>query len=480
MKETSKWTGSVAIRPAEIMSLFGELFTRSGVKELLAGLEPGRRMYWRILTPLIVMWGFIYQRLNGDHTCDAYVAHLRSGGADLLDKEDKHAEPLSKRMRSESNAGYVQGRQRLPLPLLQQAQQNVAQEAQRLAGDAGRWQGLVVRLLDGTSFTTPPEGDLPGTYQPISNNHGAVHWLKVRAVVACDYVTQAVVGLAEKTFYSSEQEMVPAVVSQDPLADSLYVADQNFGVYNVLQALSNLGHPALLRLTQKRALALLRRQQNSRPLATGQSQRVWWAPTRHDQPFAQWPAKPIAGRLCYLRIEEAGYRPTDLYLFTTLLDEETYPPLLLGALYRNRWRVEGHLRHVKQSLEMEFFDVQSVDLFRKELAAGILAYNLICILLLQAALRHNLLPVQLSFKQCMRRILTALTDGVPAWVREEKRVADHLLEQLGRCRLPNQPNKVKHEPRKVRERGTSYERLRGDRNIARLELYNKLKEDGNS
>ncbi len=383
-------------------------------------------------------------------------------------------------MRSESNAGYVQGRQRLPLPLLQQAQQSVAQEAQQLAGEAGRWQGLVVRLLDGTSFTTPPAGDLAGSYQPISNNHGAVHWLKVRAVVACDYVTQAVVGLAERSFYSSEQEMVPAVVGQDPLADSLYVADQNFGVYNVLQAITNLGHPVLLRLTPQRALALLQRQQSRRPLVDGQSQQVWWAPTRHDQPFASWPAEPIAGRLLYLHIDEAGYRPSDLYLFTTLLDEERYPPLLLGALYRNRWRVEGHLRHVKQSLQMEFFDVRSVDLFRKELAAGILTYNLICILLLQAALRRNLLPVQLSFKQGLRRIFSALTAGVPAWVRQEERVAEHLLEQLGKCRLPNQPHKVKHEPRQVRYRGTSYERLRGDRNVARQQLLSKLKKDDNS
>ena len=480
MKKESNKKGSVPVEPEDIMPLFGELFTRPLVKELLQEVAPEQRMYWRILTPLLVMWGFIYQRLNHDHTCDAYTSHLHSGGADPLDRQDPHPEPLSKRLRSESNAGYVQGRNRLPLALLQAAQQRVTLEAQRIAGAEGRWQGLAVRLLDGTTFTTPPEGDLPETYKQLTNVHGPVHWIKIRSVLACDYFTQAVTGLAEKTFHSSEREMVPEVVAQDPVAGSLYVADQNFGIYSVVQALTNQGHHALLRLKKDRALALLKRQENPRPLQSGESQQVVWAPTRHDQPFEQWSADPIEGRLLYLRIEEAGFRPTDLYLFTTLLDEALYPTLALCTLYRSRWKVEVHFRHVKQSLEMDFFPVQSVAIFRKELAAGILTYNLICILLLQAALRRQLLPVQLSFKQCMRRIHTALTVGVPAWVKEEERVADHLLDQLGKCRLPNQPNKVKHEPRKVRSRSSSYDILRGDRNLAREELLNNLKPDTKS
>lgn len=480
MKRESNKKGSVAVQPEDIMPLFGELFTRSSIKELLREVQPGQTMYWRILTPLMVMWGFIYQRMNKDHTCDAYVSHLRSGGADLLDKEDEHAQPLSKRLRSESNAGYVQGRKRLPLVLLQRAQQHVALEAQRMAGEQGRWHGLLVRLLDGTTFTAPPEGDLCETYGPVSNNHGPVHWIKIRSVLACDYFTQAVVGLAEMTFHSGERQLVPEVVGQDPEPGSLYVADQNFGIYSVVQAITAQGQHVLLRLKEDRAQALRKRQRDSRPLRSGESRAVVWNPTRHDKVFQQWPAAPIQGRLLYVHIAEDGFRPTDLYLFTTLLDEEAFPTLDLCALYRGRWQVEGHFRHVKQSLEMDFFPVQSAAIFRKELAAGILTYNLICILLLQAALRVRLLPGHLSFKQCMRRVHTALTTGVPAWVKEEERVADHLLTQLSNCRLPRQPNKVKHEPRKVRARGSAYPILRGDRNQARQEVLKNMKEDPKS
>lgn len=480
MQQELPQKGTVPVEPEEVMPLFGQLFTRSIIKELLQQLEPEQGMYWRILTPLVVMWGLIYQRLNRDHSCDAFVSHLRSGGADRLDNQDPHDQPLSQRLRSENNAGYVQGRNRLPLALLQKAQQLVTQEAQQIAGEQGRWQGLTVRLIDGTTFSTPPEGDLPASYQPITSRHGPVHWLKVRSVLACDYFTQAVVGLATMSFHNSEQEMVPQVVAQDPQPGSLYLGDQNFGVYSVAQAISKQGHHVLLRLKRDRAQALCRRQPDPSLPHNGQSRAVVWTPTRRDQPFEQWPADPIPGRLIYLQITQAGFRPTELYLFTTLLDEAAYPALALAALYRQRGNVELYFRHVKQSLELDFFDVRSVALFQRELAAGILAYNLICILLLQAALRVQLLPAQLSFKRCMRRIHSTLTSGVPVWVKEEQQVAEYLLDRLAACRLPNQPNKVKHEPRKVRRRGSPYPPLHGDRTVAREEVLKNLKGDTKS
>ncbi len=75
-------------------------------------------MYWRLLTPLIILWGLIMQRLSADHSCDGIVSHLHTGAADGLDPYDEHEEPLSKRLESESSSGYVQGRNRLPLMVI--------------------------------------------------------------------------------------------------------------------------------------------------------------------------------------------------------------------------------------------------------------------------------------------------------------------------------------------------------------------------
>lgn len=113
------------VRPApeELLPLFPELLPRSIVEPLVKA--SGVKLYWRLLTPLVILWGFIFQRLSSDHTCDAMVSHLQSGAADHLVPVDPMAGPLSKRLTSESTSAYVQGRNRLPLSVLQGALHHV-------------------------------------------------------------------------------------------------------------------------------------------------------------------------------------------------------------------------------------------------------------------------------------------------------------------------------------------------------------------
>jgi len=103
--------------PSELMPLYADFFSRQTIKRLLK--EASVILYWRILTPLIVLWGMIYQRLNADHTTDAALTYLKSGAVDTIDPLDPHSQPLSQRLTSESNSAHVQARQRLPLKVVQ-------------------------------------------------------------------------------------------------------------------------------------------------------------------------------------------------------------------------------------------------------------------------------------------------------------------------------------------------------------------------
>lgn len=470
--------GSVSLQPEDVLPLFGELFTRSSVQRLIREVAPGKTLYWRILTPLLVLWGLVYQRLNPDHTCDAYISHLHSGAVDALDSADLHDEPLSQRLQSESNSAYVQGRNRLPLKFIQRAGQVVMGYVQDIAEETGRWRGHPVRLLDGTTFRLPPEGDLVSTYGQNSNQQGVAHWVQARALLACDWFSQAVAGVVTAPYNSDETALVPQVIPQENASDVLYVADRNFGIYRVFQVLVAYHYHGLIRLRQPQAQALLKRNKHSLSLTTGSSVALTWSPTKQDQTFADLPTPAVAGRLIYQQVLHPGFRPFAVYLFTTLTAEHQYPTEALSLLYTQRWNVELHFRHVKTSLEMEFFPVRSADLFEKELAAGLLTYNLICVLMTQAALRAQLPPGRLSFQRCTRRILDILTTGIPAHVQAQGQVADWLLSRLAKCKLPNQPSKVPHEPRKVRRIPQIYPSLKGDRASARhTHMQNLLNSD---
>jgi len=236
----------------------------------------------------------------------------------------------------------------------------------------------------------------------------------------------------------------------------------------------------VLRVESKIAKALQKRNGSQRYLKPGRERSLFWEPTPQNKVEPGLSTAPIEGRLIYARIEKKGFRPIDLYIFTTLLDKELYPAAEIVELYGQRLQVEIDYRHLKTTLEMEEFDVQSTAMFRKELAAGLLTCNLICAFMVKAALIADLPPGKLSFSRCLRRIRDALLKGFPAWVYAEGSVQTCLLKRLAKCKLPRQPNKVRYEPGKVRRRPAVFPTLKGSRNDARQEISNQFSSNPNS
>lgn len=223
--------------PEEMFPIYQELLPRPRVKGFVKGA--GVKLYWRLLTPLVVMWLMIYQRLNSDHTCDEVVSHLHSGAMDAFDPADEHQEPLSKRLTSESSSAYVQGRNRLPLSVLIEALQYVATVIDGWVHPSrapqARWKGYNVRLLDGTTHRLKPVGDLVETYGQAKNQHGNSYWVIAKSVAAFNLFTQAVIAYAEGAGEKRETSFVRSIMAADPASDSLYLADRGFGIYVVVQ-----------------------------------------------------------------------------------------------------------------------------------------------------------------------------------------------------------------------------------------------------
>jgi hypothetical protein len=460
----------------ELFPVFRSCFTRATIRQLLVQSAPTTTFYWRLFTPLIVLWCLIVQRLSADHTGDALLSHLHSGAADALDPDDLHPQPLSQRLQSESTSAYTQGRERMPRALLTAASRQVVQTVQAWLADTPtppRWKGHAVRLLDGTTFRLAPTPDLVTTYGQARNQHGDGYWVIVRSVASFCLFTQQCCGLAEDRPTVSESALTRAVLEADQ-PDTVFVGDCNFGVYRVAQVAQALRQHVVLRRQARQARALLRANGYRGPLASGLDWPVRWACGKDTQVDPTLPCEPLDGRLIFVRLVKAGFRPIDLYLFTSLTDPQAYPVADLVALYGLRWQVEIDYRHIKTTLAMDEFTAQTPEMFRKELAAGLLTYNLICATLVQAAERAQLTPNRLSFQRALRRVRDALLTGVPAWVLHTGQVATYLLERLAQCRLAHQPLKIVHEPRKVRRRPQVFPALKGDRNTARQQVLQQL------
>ena len=89
-------------------------------------------------------------------------------------------------------------------------------------------------------------------------------------------------------------------------------------------------------------------------------------------------------------------------MVTTFLCPKETPKSVLKSLYRQRWHVELDLRNIKTTLGMEHLRCKSPEMAIKELWVYLLAYNLIRLLMAQAALLADQIPRQLSFKHTVQ------------------------------------------------------------------------------
>jgi hypothetical protein len=439
----------------EVLGIFEQLFPAQVLQRLVR--ETRQKFYTRLLPPLLIMWGFMYQRLNADHSCDAAWSYLSSEAVQQrFGIRSARTQPLS-----ESTSAYVQARQRLPLAVAQKALRESADRVSEQAGAGGRWHGYRVNLFDGSTILLSAAPALVAHYGTYRNQHGSLHWPLMRLVAGFDFFSGAANGVAEGPYALSEHPLAVELISALG-AGWLHLGDRYLGVYHILQAVSAAESEALLRLNQRTARCLA-----GQALESGDDLDVVWNRERYDQVEADLPTPEVPGRLIYVRLEKTGFRPIDLYLFTTLTDRQAFPLEELVALYGQRWNVELDLRHIKATLQMERLDGHSVDIVRKELILGLLAYNLLRGLMTHAALQAGQLPCQLSLAQCWRRTLDACRGVRPhPSPAEVEHVLTVLLARLGRCRLPKR-KRERFEPRAVWGRPQVYPRIQDSREKAR-------------
>ena len=134
----------------------------------------------------------------------------------------------------------------------------------------------------------------------------------------------------------------------------------------------------------------------------------------------------------------------------------------LKSLYRDRWHVELDLRNIKTTLGMEQLSCLHPDMAVKEIWVYLLAYNLIRMLMAQAARFTLRLPRQLSFKHTVQ-ICVALPLYHNLILHDDKRHT--LFELIAQQRVGDRPGRV--EPRALKRRPKPYPLLTQPRIIAR-------------
>lgn len=138
-------------------------------------------------------------------------------------------------------------------------------------------------------------------------------------------------------------------------------------------------------------------------------------------------------------------------LLSSLCDANAVSRQDLHELYCWRWHIELDFRAIKAVMQMDVLRCKSPAMIDKEIAAHLLAYNLVRSVMAQAAALATLLPRQLSFKgalQQLRAFERNLRHGKCAFVAQ---ALDALLSGIAQLRLPIRPARA--EPHALKRRG---------------------------
>jgi hypothetical protein len=324
--------------------------------------------------------------------------------------------------------------------------------------------GRNVKVVDGTSVQLPdsesnqkaypqPDAQKPGCGQP-----------HMKLCVLMGLGTGAIIDCVVDQYKVHERTMFRRLWRSLVKGDIL-LGDRGFGSYAEVAMLLRKGVDFVFRQAQGSL-----KTKGLKKIGNDQ----WIVSWKRSYQLGDWVNKRelphrVEIRAIRFRTRIKGYRPKEIILFTSLTDPVNYPKDKLIELYYRRWEMELRIRDIKSTMGMNLLKSKTPSGARKELWMGLLAYNLVRGIMLDAALRGRLPVSRMSFKTTLNRLdifsSGRFADGDP------QRAYLLLLDYLIETRVPDRPGRIEPRLRK-RRLDKKYTFLTIPRNAASIEAFN--------
>lgn len=401
----------------------------------------------RLYPPTVTLAMFMRQVLNEDRSCQKAVNRWAA---------QRVAEGLS--ANSVDTAAYCRARQRLPIEMVMALTRASGQLMSTQAPRGWRWRGRVVKLVDGSTISMPDTPANQSWYpQPCSQAPGVGFPLaRVLAVICLSTgaVMEAAMGACEGPG-NSELGLLRTLAAAFCAGDVM-LADALFCNYFLIATLQAIGVDVLFEQHGGRITDFRR----GHSLGTRDHLVHWCKPAARPQWMTpeQYQAFPQTLTLREVQVEGR-------VLVTTLLDPHRVGKGELAELYARRWNVELDLRNIKTTLGMDVLSCRTPQMIVKEMWVHLLAYNLIRLLMAQAACIAEVHPRELSFKHTLQ-LWTEWTSRRPQ--SAPLRHTGDLFRLIAQVRVGKRPGRL--EPRMRKRRPKPYRWLQVPRAQARAQI----------
>jgi len=442
---------SIVQAVARIKRNVAEFLTAASIVQ--ACREAGHTWRERELGPAATVWAFVLQVLYGNTSC-AHVVRLAE-------------------LRCSAEA-YCAARARLPLSALQILLERTTRAARGSCREP-RWNGHRTFFADGSGCSMPDSVELQNHFGQPGQQRRGCGFPQAHLLAMFDAATGLLVKMLAAPLRTHDQSQV-AELHPELAAGDVLVADRGFASYVHLALILARTMHAVFRCHQRQLVSFRRdrRLTGKQPrgtVALYANSRLMRKLGRFDQlveyakppqcpdwmdaaTFATLPETVLVRELRY-RTRVRGFRTREITLVTTLLDAERYPLAELAALYRRRWEIETNFAHLKTTMKMDVLRCQSVPGVLKELTMFALVYNLVRLVMVEAARAIEMPVKRLSFVDALR------------WLAEACQRTPNLAVRVN----PLRPNRL--EPRVRKRRPKEFPLMKTPRRQLRQQLLAK-------
>ena len=399
----------------------------------------------RLFPPTETLAMFVTQALSADRSCQhvvnqAAVQRLVTGLPGC----------------STHTGGYRRARQRLPIEMISGLSRHLGQQINQQIPKDWRWHGRRVRLVDGTTVTMPDTSENQSAYPQQRGQKEGLGFPICRVVGITCLASGALLNAAVGRFNGKggdEQTLLRSIQETLEPGDIL-IGDAFFPTFFFIAAM----------LEQK--VDILMEQLGARKRVTDfrrgkkLGQRDHLITIKKPKRKPDWiseTAFQAAPESIMVRELKAGGKT----MVTTMICPKTTCKADLKALYKQRWDVELDIRHIKETMGMNILSCKTPEMVLKEIWVYLLAYNLIRLLMVQAAFIADTMPRKISFKHCLQLWLL--------WSQKVDSLDDKQLYALcalmAQQRVGNRSGRI--EPRAVKRRPKPYPLLTVPRPLAR-------------
>jgi hypothetical protein len=320
------------------------------------------------------------------------------------------------------------------------------------------WKGWLLLDLDGTTFKVPDSDQNRRRFGLPGSIRGHAAFPQMRALFLVSARLRFILGALFAPYRRLEIELALKMLPLIPQG-TLLILDRGFNAWQFLLGICQAGNQFLIRAKKNLKGQVLS------VLGPGDRLIEITIPRRLRRRVPSMPKKVIVRELTVL-IKGKLYR-----FFTSLLDAQIYSSVELVFRYAERWQEEIAIDEIKTH-QCSAATVNRPVIIRskasrrvlQEAFGLVLAYNLVRILMTQAALKANVPPLRISFVDSLERIRSAALLMAAARTPLLPVIFEDLLHSIAQCILPQR--KHRDNPRAVCIKMSNYLLKKKDRKVA--------------